>query len=127
MEQTQKYCILQNKKGLFLETISNKKLNDTFNLLSMNVGFCDAPEYAARCNYEDKDSEILKKLAEFHDLDIRVLEVKMEVKTLDGEPAPEYYREKDRESEVRDFLKALAKVGEEMESREEAEEVEKCD
>lgn len=127
MGQTQKYCILQNKKGLFLETISNKKLNDTFNLLSMNVGFCDAPEYAARCNYEDKDSEILKKLAEFHDLDIRVLEVKMEVKTLDGEPAPEYYREKDRESEVRDFLKALAKVGEEMESREEAEEVEKCD
>lgn len=127
MEQTQKYCILQNKKGLFLETISNKKLNDTFNLLSMNVGFCDAPEYAARCNYEDKDSEILKKLAEFHDLDIRVLEVKMEVKTLDGEPAPEYDREKDSESEVRDFLKALAKVGEEMESREEAEEVEKCD
>lgn len=127
MGQTQKYCILQNKKGLFLETISNKKLNDTFNLLSMNVGFCDAPEYAARCNYEDKDSELLKKTAEFYDLDIRVLEVKMEVKTLDGEPAPEYDREKDRESEVRDFLKALAKVGEEMESREEAEEVEKCD
>lgn len=127
MEQTQKYCILQNKKGLFLETISNKKLNDTFNLLSMNVGFCDAPEYAARCNYEDKDSELLKKTAEFYDLDIRVLEVKMEVKTLDGEPAPGYDREKDRESEVRDFLKALAKVGEEMESREEAEEVEKCD
>ena len=127
MEQTQKYCILQNKKGLFLETISNKKLNDTFNLLSMNVGFCDAPEYAARCNYEDKDSELLKKTAEFYDLDIRVLEVKMEVKTLDGEPAPEYNREKDRESEVRDFLKILAKVGEEMESREEAEEVEKCD
>lgn len=127
MGQTQKYCILQNKKGLFLETISNKKLNDTFNLLSMNVGFCDAPEYAARCNYEDKDSELLKKMAEFYDLDIRVLEVKMEVKALDGEPAPEYDREKDRESEVRDFLKALAKVGEEMESREEAEEVEKCD
>lgn len=127
MGQTQKYCILQNKKGLFLETISNKKLNDTFNLLSMNVGFCDAPEYAARCNYEDKDSELLKKTAEFYDLDIRVLEVKMEVKTLDGEPAPEYDREKDRESEVRDFLKALAKAGEEMESREEAEEVEKCD
>lgn len=127
MGQTQKYCILQNKKGLFLETISNKKLNDTFNLLSMNVGFCDAPEYAARCNYEDKDSELLKKTAEFYDLDIRVLEVKMEVKTLDGEPAPEYDREEDRESEVRDFLKALAKVGEEMESREEAEEVEKCD
>lgn len=127
MEQTQKYCILQNKKGLFLETISNKKLNDTFNLLSMNVGFCDAPEYAARCNYEGKDSELLKKTAEFYDLDIRVLEVKMEVKTLDGEPAPEYNREKDRESEVRDFLKILAKVGEEMESREEAEEVEKCD
>lgn len=127
MGQTQKYCILQNKKGLFLETISNKKLNDIFNLLSMNVGFCDAPEYAARCNYEDKDSELLKKTAEFYDLDIRVLEVKMEVKTLDGEPAPEYDREKDRESEVRDFLKALAKVGEEMESREEAEEVEKCD
>ena len=127
MEQTQKYCILQNKKGLFLETISNKKLNDTFNLLSMNVGFCDTPEYAARCNYEDKDGELLKKTAEFYDLDIRVLEVKMEVKTLDGEPAPEYDREKDRESEVRDFLKALAKVGEEMESRKEAEEVEKCD
>ena len=127
MEQTQKYCILQNKKGLFLETISNKKLNDTFNLLSMNVGFCDAPEYAARCAYEDKDSELLKKTAEFYDLDIRVLEVKMEVKTLEGEPALEYNREKDRESEVRDFLKILAKVGEEMESREEAEEVEKCD
>lgn len=127
MEQTQKYCILQNKKGLFLETISNKKLNDTFNLLSMNVGFCDAPEYAARCNYEDKDSELLKKAAEFYDLDIRVLEVKMEVKTLDGEPAPEYNREKDRESEVRDFMKILAKVGEEMAEREEAEEVEKCD
>lgn len=118
MGQTQKYCILQNKKGLFLETISNKKLNDTFNLLAMDVGFCDAPEYAARCAYEDKDSELLKKTAEFYGLDIRVLEVKMEVKTLDGEPAPEYNREKDRESEVRDFLKMLAKVGEE---------VEKCD
>ena len=125
MGQTQKYCILQNKKGLFLETISNKKLNDTFNLLSMNVCFCDAPEYAARCNYEDKDSELLKKTAEFYDLDIRVLEVKMEVKTLDGEPAPEYDREKDRESEVRDFLKALAKVGEKLdESDEEAPECE---
>lgn len=125
MEQTQKYCILQNKKGLFLETISNKKLNDTFNLLSMNVGFCDAPEYAARCKYEDKDSELLKKTAEFYDLDIRVLEVKMEVKTLDGEPAPEYNREKDRESEVRDFLKILAKVGEKLdESDEEAPECE---
>lgn len=127
MEQTQKYCILQNKKGLFLEKISNKKLDDAINLLAMNVEFCDAPEYAARCRYEDKDSELLKKTAEFYGLDIRVLEVKMEVKTLDGEPAPEYDREKDRESEVRDFLKALAKVGEEMESREEAEEVEKCD
>lgn len=127
MGQTQKYCILQNKKGLFLEKINSRKLNDTFNLLSMDVAFCDAPEYAARCDYEDKDSEILKKLAEFHGLDIRVLEVKMEVKTLDGEPAPEYDREKDRESEVRDFLKILAKVDEEMESREEAEEVEKCD
>lgn len=127
MEQTKKYCILQNEKGLFLEAINNKKLNDVVNLLAMNVQFCDAPEYAARCAYEDKDSELLKKTAEFYDLDIRVLEVKMEVKTLDGEPAPEYDREKDRESEVRDFLKAPAKVGEEMESREEAEEVEKCD
>lgn len=127
MEQTVKYCILQNEKGLFLEKISNKKLDDAINLLAMNVEFCDAPEYAARCRYEDKDSELLKKTAEFYGLDIRVLEVKMEVKTLDGEPAPEYDREKDRESEVRDFLKALAKVGEEMESREEAEEVEKCD
>lgn len=125
MEQTQKYCILQNKKGLFLETISNKKLNDTFNLLSMNVGFCDAPEYAARCNYEDKDSELLKKTAEFYDLDIRVLEVKMEVKTLDGEPAPEYNREKDRESEVREFLEMLVKVGDKLdESDEEAPECE---
>lgn len=125
MEQTVKYCILQNKKGLFLETISNKKLNDTFNLLSMDVGFCDAPEYAARCAYEDKDSELLKKTAEFYDLDIRVLEVKMEVKTLDGEPAPEYDREKDHESEMRDFLKILAKVGEKLdESDEEAPECE---
>ena len=115
MGQTQKYCILQNKKGLFLQTISNKKLYDT------------APEYAARCAYEDKDSELLKKMAEFYDLDIRVLEVKMEVKTLDGEPAPEYKREENGESEMRDFLKTLAKVGEEMAEREEAEEVEKCD
>ena len=125
MGQTQKYCILQNKKGLFLETISNKKLNDTFNLLSMDVGFCDAPEYAARCAYEDKDSELLKKTAEFYDLDIRVLEVKMEVKTLDGEPAPEYDLKKDRKSEICEFLEMLVKVGEKLgESDEEAPECE---
>lgn len=114
MEQTVKYCILQNKKGLFLEKISNKKLDDTVNLLAMNVGFCDAPEYAARCNYEDKDSELLKKTAEFYDLDIRVLEVKMEVKTLDDEPAPEYDPKKDRKSEMREFLEMLAKAGEKL-------------
>lgn len=124
MEQTVKYCILQNEKGLFLETISNKKLNDTFNLLSMNVGFCDAPEYAARCRYEDKDSELLKKTAEFYGLDIRVLEVKMEVKTLDGEPAPEYDPKKERKSEMREFLETLAKVGEKLDESDE--EVEKC-
>lgn len=125
MEQTVKYCILQNKKGLFLETISNKKLNDTFNLLSMDVGFCDAPEYAARCAYEDKDSELLKKTAEFYDLDIRVLEVKMEVKTLDGEPAPEYDLKKDCKSEICEFLETLVKVGEKLgESDEEAPECE---
>lgn len=127
MEQTRKYCILQNEKSLFLEAINNKKLNDVVNLLSMNVQFCDAPEYAARCAYEDKDSELLKKTAEFYDLDIRVLEVKMEVKTLDDEPAPEYDPKKERKSEMREFFEMLAKVGEEMESREEAEEVEKCD
>ena len=125
MEQTVKYCILQNKKGLFLETISNRKLNDTFNLLSTDVGFCDAPEYAARCAYEDKDSELLKKTAEFYDLDIRVLEVKMKVKTLDGEPAPEYDLKKDRKSEIREFLEMLVKVGEKLdESDEEAPECE---
>lgn len=125
MEQTQKYCILQNKKGLFLETISNKKLNDTFNLLSMNVEFCDAPEYAARCRYEDKDSELLKKTAEFYGLDIRVLEVKMEVKTLEDEPAPEYDPKEDRKSEMCEFLEMLAKVGEKLnESDEEAPECE---
>lgn len=119
MGQTQKYCILQNKKGLFLEKINSRKLNDTFNLLSMDVAFCDAPEYAARCDYEDKDSEILKKLAEFHGLDIRVLEVKMEVKTLDDEPAPEYDPKKDRKSEMREFLEMLAKVGEKLDESDE--------
>lgn len=119
MGQTQKYCILQNKKGLFLEKINSRKLNDTFNLLSMDVAFCDAPEYAAHCDYEDKDSEILKKLAEFHGLDIRVLEVKMEVKALDGEPAPEYDPKKDRKSEMREFLEMLAKVGEKLDESDE--------
>lgn len=119
MELTKKYCILQNKKGLFLEKVNSRKLNDTFNLLSMDVAFCDAPEYAARCDYEDKDSEILKKLAEFHGLDIRVLEVKMEVKTLDDEPAPEYDPKKDRKSEMREFLEMLAKVGEKLDESDE--------
>ncbi len=125
MEQTQKYCILQNKKGLFLEAINNKKLNDVVNLLAMNVRFCDAPEYAARCAYEDKDSELLKKTAEFYDLDIRVLEVKMEVKTLEGEPAPEYDAKAHKKSEMREFLEMLAKVGEKLDESDE--EVEKCD
>lgn len=125
MEQTRKYCILQNENGLFLEAINNKKLNDVVNLLAMNVQFCDAPEYAARCAYEDKDSELLKKTAEFYDLDIRVLEVKMEVKTLDDEPAPEYDPKKERKSEMREFLEMLAKVGEKLdESDEEAPECE---
>lgn len=125
MEQTVKYCILQNDKGLFLEAINNKKLNDVVNLLAMNVQFCDEPEYAARCAYEDKDSELLKKTADFYGLDIRVLEVKMEVKTLDGEPAPEYDQKEDRKSEIREFLEMLAKVGKKLDESDE--EIEKCE
>lgn len=63
MGQTQKYCILQNKKGLFLEKINSRKLNDTFNLLSMDVAFCDAPEYDPKKDRKSEMREFLEMLA----------------------------------------------------------------
>lgn len=85
MIKTKKYCILQNKDGMFLSTITSSKIGEHIDLNSSKVGFCFEPELASRCDYKDKDSEFLKKIADLHDLEIKTLEVIFKIETIKGE------------------------------------------
>lgn len=88
---TEKYYILQNKQGMFLQGLASREPeNKPGKAIALQVEYCDDPLNAARGRYEGEDvPEDLLKIAEFVDATPRVLEITAEVKTTDGKPAPE--------------------------------------
>ena len=88
---TEKYYILQNKQGMFLQGLASREPeNKPVKAIALQVGYCDDPLHAARGRYEGENvPEDLLKIAEFVDATPRVLEITAEVKTTDGKPAPE--------------------------------------
>lgn len=88
---TEKFYILQNEQGMFLQGLASREPeNKPVKAIAIQVEYCDDPLHAARGRYEDeKVPEDLLKIAEFVDATPRVLEITAEVKTTDGQPAPE--------------------------------------
>ncbi len=88
---TEKYYILQNEQGMFLQELrSHENGKSAVKSIGLEIKYCDDPLQAARGSYEGEDvPEDLLKIAEFVDATPRVLEITAEVKTTDGQPAPE--------------------------------------
>ncbi len=88
---TEKYYILQNEQGMFLQGLrSHENGKSEVNSIGLEIEYCDDPLNAARGQYEGENvTEELLKIAEFVDATPRVLEITAEVKTTDGQPAPE--------------------------------------
>ena len=88
---TEKYYILQNEQGMFLQGLASRQPeNKPVKAIALQVEYCDDPLHAARGRYKGENvPEDLLKIAEFVDATPRVLEITAEVKTTDGQPAPE--------------------------------------
>lgn len=88
---TKKYYILQNEQGMFLQGLaSHEPENKPVKAIALKVEYCDDPLHAARGQYEGEGvPEELTKIAQFVNATPRVLEITAEVKTTDGQPAPE--------------------------------------
>lgn len=88
---TEKYYILQNEQGMFFQGLASRAPKKTpVKAIGIEIDYCDNPLQAARGSYEGEGvPEELTKIAEFIDATPRVLEITAEVKTTDGQPAPE--------------------------------------
>ena len=88
---TEKFYILQNDQGMFLQELcSHDNGENKVKSIGLKINYCDDPLQAARGRYEGENvPEDLLKIAEFVDATPRVLEITAEVKTTDGQPAPE--------------------------------------
>ena len=90
---TEKFYIIQNEHGMFLKglrSIENGK-ND-IKSIGIKTEYCNDPLQAARGSYKgegEDEPEELAKIAQFLNATPRVLEITAEVKTTDGQPAPE--------------------------------------
>ena len=89
---TEKYYILQNEQGMFLRGLqSHDNGEKVVKSIGLEIEYCDDPLQAARGKYKE-DAETpaeLLKIAQFLNATPRVLEITAEVKTTDGQPAPE--------------------------------------
>ena len=89
---TEKYYIRQNERGMFLkELCSHDNGENDVKSIGLEIKYCDDPLHAARGKYkEDVEAPAeLLKIAQFLNATPRVLEITAEVKTTDGQPAPE--------------------------------------
>ncbi len=90
---TEKYYILQNEQGLFLQGLhSHENGKNDVKSIGLKIEYCDDPLQAARGRYKgegEDEPEELAKIAQFLNVTPRVLEITAEVKTTDGQPAPE--------------------------------------
>ena len=88
---TEKYYILQNEQGMFLKGLhSHDNGENEVKSIGLKFKFCDDPLQAARGQYEGEGvPEELTKIAQFVNATPRVLEITADVKTTDGQPAPE--------------------------------------
>ena len=88
---TEKYYILQNEQGMFLQGLrSHENRKSEVNSIGLEIDYCDDPLQAARGSYKGEDApEDLAKIAQFVNATPRVLEITAEVKTTDGQPAPD--------------------------------------
>ena len=90
---TEKYYILQNEQGMFLQGLrSQENGKSEVNSIGLEIEYCNNPLQAARGRYKsdgDDEPEELAKIAQFLNVTPRVLEITAEVKTTDGQPAPE--------------------------------------
>ena len=91
---TEKYYILQNEHGMFLQELCSQDNGENeVKSIGLVFKFCDDPLHAARGQYEGENvPEELLKIAQFLNVTPRVLEITAEVKTTDGQPAadPDY-------------------------------------
>ena len=86
---TEKYYILQNERGMFLKELhSHDNGENEVKSIGLEIEYCDDPLQAARGRC-DGVSEELTKIAQFVNATPRVLEITADVKTTDGQPAPE--------------------------------------
>ena len=87
---TEKYYILQNKQGMFLQELcSHDNGENEVKSIGLELKYCDDPLHAARGSYKGEGvPKELTKIAEFLNATPRVLEITAEVKTTDGQPAP---------------------------------------
>ena len=88
---TEKYYILQNKQGMFLQELcSHDNGENEVKSIGLELKYCDDPLHAARGRFKGEGvPKELTKIAEFLNATPRVLEITAEVKTTDGQPAPE--------------------------------------
>lgn len=88
---TEKYYILQNEQGMFLQGLhSHENGKNEVKSIRLEIEYGDDPLHAARGRYNGDDvPEELAKTAQFVNATPRVLEITAEVKTTDGQPAPE--------------------------------------
>ena len=90
---TEKFYILQNEQGIFLQGLrSHENGKSEVNSIGLEIDYCDDPLQAARGRYNgegEDEPEDLAKIAQFLNVTPRVLEITAEVKTTDGKPAPE--------------------------------------
>ena len=90
---TEKFYILQNEQGMFLQELcSHDNGENEVKSIGLKIKYCDDPLQAARGRYKgegEDEPEKLAKIAQFLNATPRVLEITAEVKTTDGQPAPE--------------------------------------
>ena len=90
---TEKFYILQDEQGMFLQGVhSLENGKNEVKSIGLKIDYCDDPLQAARGRYKGEDEDEpkeLAKIAQFLNATPRVLEITAEVKTTDGQPAPE--------------------------------------
>lgn len=109
---TEKYYILQNKQGMFLQELCSRDNGENeVKSIGLELKYCDDPLHAARGRFKGEGvPKELTKIAEFLNATPRVLEITAEVKTTDGQPAPEpdYEAAEKLEREKKESIAGLA-------------------
>ena len=115
---TEKYYILQNEQGMFFQGLASSAPKKTpVKAIGLEINYCDDPLQAARGRYKgegDGEPEELAKIAQFLNVTPRVLEITAEVKTTDGQPAPEpdYEAARKQAREKKENITGLAGLAE---------------